>query len=196
MKHLSPKINVGLVINPSIYVRENGVPFLYGGNIIPRGFSLVNVRYMSEEDSIMLHQSRLLEGDLVTVRVGEPGITAVIPSHMEGANCASVIITRSCKSFDSHWLCNVMNSPVVSTQIDLVKYGSAQKQFNIAHAIEFTVPVPPLEEQKQISEFIHSKNRLIDKMKTSISEKINHLNEYRTALISAAVTGKIDLRGL
>ena len=56
------------------------------------------------------------------------------------------------------------------------------------------VPIPPLHEQKEISEYISNKtnktNLLIDEAKSSI----DLLKEHRTALISAAVTGKIDVR--
>lgn len=56
------------------------------------------------------------------------------------------------------------------------------------------VPCPPLEEQYEIVEKVNSDttrmNRLIDR----IEKAIDRLREYRTALISAAVTGKIDVR--
>jgi type I restriction enzyme S subunit len=57
-----------------------------------------------------------------------------------------------------------------------------------------SIPKPPYEEQKQIVEFIENQTQkrgiLINKTETAIEK----LREYRTALISAAVTGKIDVR--
>lgn len=61
---------------------------------------------------------------------------------------------------------------------------------------EFVYPVPPIDEQRAIAKFIEveiSKCELLtDKANTCISL----LKEHRQALITAAVTGKIDVRGL
>ena len=149
---------------------------------------------MSDEDSKSLSKSRLRAGDLVCVRVGAPGVTAVVPPELAGANCASVVIVRHADSFDSQWLCYAMNSRLVRYQVELVQYGAAQEQFNVAHAVEFLVPLAPQEEQKVIATFLDREIAKIDALIAKIGEAINNLKEFRTALISAAVTGKIDVR--
>ncbi|MFV9631863.1 MAG: restriction endonuclease subunit S [Methanosarcinales archaeon] len=54
--------------------------------------------------------------------------------------------------------------------------------------------VPPLPEQHAIATFLDRETGRIDTLTTKIRESISKLREYRTALISAAVTGKIDVR--
>ena len=54
--------------------------------------------------------------------------------------------------------------------------------------------IPSMEEQKQISDYLESKTRIIDEGVKSILGKIEQLKEFRIALISAAITGKIDVR--
>jgi len=154
LKHISPRIGVGLVINPSTYVTDEGVPFLFGGDISPGRIHPEKARRMTDEDSRKLKASRLMAGDLVTVRVGYPGVTAVVPPELEGANCASVMVVRGSQSFVSQWLCYAMNSRLGSDQINVVKYGAAQEQFNISHAVEFTFPVPPKAEQQGIADHL------------------------------------------
>ena len=56
--------------------------------------------------------------------------------------------------------------------------------------------VAPKIEQSQIVEFLDDKTTQIDKLANKTSEAIDTLNEYRTALITAAVTGKIDVRNV
>ena len=58
----------------------------------------------------------------------------------------------------------------------------------------FPVVVPPIDEQAAIVDFIDRETARIDALVAKINDAIAHLNEYRTALISAAVTGKIDVR--
>jgi type I restriction enzyme S subunit len=57
------------------------------------------------------------------------------------------------------------------------------------------IPVPPLDEQKAISSFLSRGMRAIRGTMDKVREGIDKLQEYRTALISAAVTGNIDVRG-
>jgi type I restriction enzyme S subunit len=57
-------------------------------------------------------------------------------------------------------------------------------------------PAPPLEEQREIVGFIQSESAKIDQARNSAERQIARMGEYRTALISAAVTGKIDLRNM
>jgi restriction endonuclease S subunit len=56
------------------------------------------------------------------------------------------------------------------------------------------MPVPPLEEQKVIAGYLVRKREQLTHLIRRIGENITLLREYRTALISAAVTGKIDVR--
>jgi type I restriction enzyme S subunit len=59
---------------------------------------------------------------------------------------------------------------------------------------EMNVVIPPLSEQQSISSFLDRETAKIDKLISKVEEAILKLKEYRTAIISAAVTGKIDVR--
>jgi restriction endonuclease S subunit len=59
---------------------------------------------------------------------------------------------------------------------------------------ELSVPIPPLDEQYQIANYLTKRTERIDGLIGKVDEAIGRLKEYRTALISAAVTGQIDVR--
>jgi len=59
---------------------------------------------------------------------------------------------------------------------------------------ELRLPVPPPQEQDTIADFLDRETAKIDGMVTKVDTAIERLQEYRTALITAAVTGKIDVR--
>lgn len=193
LKHISPKIGVGLVINPSTYTKDEGVYFIFGGDVKEFRFDLTKTRRISPQDSNKLLPSRLNSRDLVSVRVGYPGITSVVTDELDGSNCASIIIIRR-GSYNSNWLCAAMNVWVGRQQVDLASYGAAQKQFNVADAIEFVFPVPPISEQDNIAKFVQKTLNKFDDLTLKALNQIDLLQERRTALISAAVTGKIDVR--
>ena len=59
---------------------------------------------------------------------------------------------------------------------------------------EISTPLPPITEQEQIADFVDSAVLKVDVMLMATRKAVDRLREYRTALISAAVTGKIDVR--
>ena len=56
------------------------------------------------------------------------------------------------------------------------------------------VPCPDLREQELIANFLEQATLHIDRLSDSVELAIGRLNEYRHALINAAVTGNIDVR--
>jgi len=73
--------------------------------------------------------------------------------------------------------------------------GSTHKTIYQADAAAIRIPLPPLAEQKEIVTEISSKAGAFDNLTDKAGEVIATLREYRSALITDAVTGKIDVRG-
>jgi type I restriction enzyme, S subunit len=192
LKNISPNQSVGLVINPSSYFDDAGaVPMLVGSNIKDNVIHWESARRISDTSNHLIASSRLSAGDLVTVRVGEPGVTAVIPPELDGCNCASVMIVRKHHTFDSHWLCYLMNSPIGRTQVANVQYGTAQKQFNISDAINFSYPVPLLPEQRAIAAALSDVDALISGLNQLIAKK----RDLKQAAMQQLLNGKTRLPG-
>lgn len=192
LKHISPFITVGIVVNPSTFLAEDGFPFIYGGDIREGIIDWENSRRIDPKSSEENSKTRLNAGDILTVRVGAPGISAVVPPECEGGNCASVMLTRQ-GPFNSHWLCYAMNTRVVRYQVEVVQYGAAQEQFNISHAVNFWIPTPSRAEQDEIADFLACETRNFDALTVEAQRAIDLLQERRSALISAAVTGQIKV---
>ena len=60
----------------------------------------------------------------------------------------------------------------------------------------FVIPIPPVVEQEAIVAFVGRETAKFDTLTTEAQRAIDLLQERRTALISAAVTGQIDVRGV
>ena len=82
-----------------------------------------------------------------------------------------------------------------SRKIDELADVSTVPQINNKHIGPERFPVPPLPEQRQIVEFLGAELAKLDVLTTEAQRAIDLLQERRTALISAAVTGQIDVRG-
>ena len=72
--------------------------------------------------------------------------------------------------------------------------GSAQPKLTAENLANIEIIEPPLKDQTMIVQFIEEKTTKIDQTTSKINKQINLLQEYRTALISEVVTGKIDVR--
>ncbi|EKO3988053.1 restriction endonuclease subunit S [Vibrio fluvialis] len=120
-------------------------------------------------------------------RVAISKIDATINQHL-----AAISITQKelAPEFLHFWL---------TSQYGRIRYessgaGSTKGAITCSDICGFPVPVLPHEEQLAIVSNIKSKTKLFDRLLEETNRSILLLNEHRTSLISAAVTGKIDVR--
>lgn len=73
-------------------------------------------------------------------------------------------------------------------------FSAAQPGLAVERIKDLHIPIPPSSEQKLISRFLDFEIQLFESIKDKCNQSITLLQERRTALISAAVTGKIDVR--
>ena len=101
------------------------------------------------------------------------------------------VVAEPAKGVNVPWLRFVLDA------MNLRQYSAAAAQPGLAvdKINGLSVPVPPDREQRAISEFLGRANARIDALAGRVNAAIERLQEYRSALITAAVTGKIDVRG-
>lgn len=185
-------VSVGLVINPSTYISDQGtVPMLLGSQVTANRIDHEAAKRITPQSNAKIPASILRAGDLVTVRVGDPGTTAVIADELDGCNCASMMIIRRHSRFNSAWLSHLMNSPLGQRQVANVQYGTAQKQFNIGDAVGFLFPVPPRPEQDAIGQAISDADALIDSLEQLLTKK----RQIKQGAMQELLTGKRRLPG-
>jgi len=92
------------------------------------------------------------------------------------------------------YLLNVFRGPM-QQEFESLTMGSTLRTIGMPDVNTFRAPLPPVTEQHAIVHFIKNETAKLDALIAKIRASIGKLREYRAALISAAVTGKIDLRG-
>jgi type I restriction enzyme S subunit len=194
LKHISPELTVGIVVEPSKHYVEEGIPALRSLNVKSGSISLENLVFITQEGHELHSKSRLRVGDIVVVRSGQPGTAAVVPQELDGCNCIDLIVIRKPTVGTEQFLCWYLGSDFALVQFSVGSGGAIQQHFNISTAAELIVAVPPPAEQTAIAAFLDAVTAEIDMLTAEAQRAIEILQERRTALISAAVTGQIDVR--
>ena len=92
------------------------------------------------------------------------------------------------------FLLRTLQSCVVNQQFQIAATGVTRYGLPKSAIGGAWLPIPPLQEQQAIADFLDRKIDKIDELTDKIGAAIERLQEYRSALITAAVTGKIDVR--
>jgi len=93
----------------------------------------------------------------------------------------------------NEFLFYVLNSTIFDYQSGLF-LTSTINQLTVNSLKDLTVPVPPEHEQAAVARTLGLETTRVDALVAKVRDAIDRLRELRTALISAAVTGKIDVR--
>lgn len=117
-------------------------------------------------------------------------------SYVEGkiSSAYVMLIPNKEKVYDEYFKWLLKSKPYIKAlqgTSDLVRDGQALRYANFAKVY---LPEIPLDEQKEIAEYIAAEVTKIDNALPTFQKEIELLREYRTRLISDVVTGQIDVR--
>ena len=175
---------------------DEGVPFLRVTDIHNEKINLDDVKRISvEEHNQLKSRCNPERGDLLLSKNGTIGITKVIDWEWEFSIFVSLCLIKfKKKKISPYYYAYFFKSDIVEQQITAGSKKTSVTNLHLDKIKELIVTLPPINEQKDIIKHLkdinYEYNVYLKKMNSSISK----LKEYRQSLISAAVTGKIDVR--
>jgi len=98
------------------------------------------------------------------------------------------------KRLSSDYLMHLFSTRIFEAHFSPETTGVSVPHISPTQTADFVIPIPPLHEQEKINDEISAQAMKIDLLISRSTEAATLLQERRTALISAAVTGKIDVR--
>ena len=194
LKYLTPGTTVGIVVTPSKYYVDEGIACLRSLNVSRGAIDMENLVFISEYANEIHRKSTIFAGDVVVVRTGQAGTAAVVPKELDGANCIDLLIVRRSEQILSRFVYYYLNSRNVVSQAEELSVGAIQAHYNTSTLARLVLPKIPMDEQERIVVYLDAATQETDRLIGKILRAIDHLRDFRTALISAAVTGKIDVR--
>ncbi|MBB1295103.1 restriction endonuclease subunit S [Pseudoalteromonas sp. SG43-7] len=134
-------------------------------------------------------------GDIIYSRNATVGEAAIVSEGLPPfAMGQDVCLIRLSNGLLPLFAMYVLHSGVISQQLELAMVGSTFKRINVDNIRNFAFVIPPLSEQDLIVSELEALTSKYDVLINNSTNAIELMQERRTALISAAVTGKIDVR--
>lgn len=192
---VSTKITNGYVGPTRDILVEDGVRYLQSLHIKGNKIRFDQPYYVREEWSLEHRKSILETGDVLIVQTGDIGQVAVVPPEFAGCNCHALIIVSPMRDvLSGDWLSSVLNSDYGFHSLLSIQTGALHPHLNCGNVKFLVVPVPPRTEQDAIQRYITDRVDRFDDLIREAGIAVDLLRERRSALVSAAVTGQIDVR--
>ena len=198
-------------LHPDIKMKKSGIEWL---GKIPAHWNLLSLKYVTK----FKYGDSLSEINRISGNISVYGSNGVIGSHDVSNTKQPVIVIGRKGSFGKVHYCNKPIFAIDTTfyvdststtnnikwlyyclqwlQLDSYSKDSAVPGLAREDAYDKQLPFCDPNEQKDIVDFLDKKTSKIDSLIEKIEKSITLLKEYRKALITSAVTGKIDVREL
>ncbi len=176
---------------------EGGIPYIKTSDMSGESLPLEGYSRTSSEIDQSYSRSKVFFGDLVIAIRASVGKCLSLPEELDGANLTQGTAKISPgEGVERDYLLNLINSAGLQVYFDSMAKGATFKEITLDMLRRTPVLIPPLAEQRDIARYLATELKSFQNLLQETEKAISLLKERRTALISAAVTGQIDVRGL
>lgn len=174
------------------YTEAGGIPWITTAelreNFISSTQYQITKQALDDFSALRIYRSGSLLMAMYGATIGRLGMTEV-----EATCNQACCVFEASKQFDNrflfYWLWH-RRSDLIALSVGGGQPNLSQKDLREERAL-----CPPLNTQRRIAQFLDEKTARIDEVGTQVLRSIELLSEYRSALITSAVTGKINVRG-
>jgi len=173
-------------------------PYMLTANDIGYGYiNYENARSTSQEAlESLTDKSKPISGDILITKDGTLGRVAIHDGKKCCINQSVAILRVTPEKLLPEFLATALLGSVYQEKMIFDAGGTTIKHIYISRLSKMLLAVPPIKEQYDILKYLNYEVQASDQLIAESQRAIDLLKERRSALISAAVTGKIDVRGL
>lgn len=157
------EIYIGLVTTMTAHYTDKGALLIRNSDIRDGYFEFGDNPIYLDEEFVEQNSSRKHQvGDVITVHTGDIGTSAVITENEADSIGFATIVTRpDTKKTIPKYLCAYLNTDTHKRFAMRISTGDGRNNYNLKDYYNCVVPLPNLEEQRKISDYIQSINHLI-----------------------------------
>lgn len=200
-----------------VWTRINSLAEVKGGKRLPKGESLVetqteypylrvadfkngtidksDLKYITQEVHEKITRYTISNNDVYVSIAGTIGKVGLIPTELNGSNLtenAAKITNLSCAN--KNFLYQVMSSEIIQSQIKLAIRATSQPKLALHRIQDLKIPVPPLKEQKRITDKVERLLNKIDEAKQLIDEAKETFELRRASILDKAFRGELTAK--
>jgi type I restriction enzyme S subunit len=177
---------------------DGGYPFISTVEFRPSGTIEFDTPRRVAEQTVLEQEGRcrFRKGSLAFSRKGTIGAVRELPSGLRFALLDYLCVINPSSACTSNFLQLYFASAACSKQLESMMRGAALPQVSVGDVRRMLLPCPPAKEQQEIVNYLLHLLAQFDMLIGVSAQSGALLQERRSALISAAVTGQIDVRGL
>ncbi|MGG7649265.1 restriction endonuclease subunit S [Pseudomonas sp. ES4] len=191
----SKKLAVGLAMSVTDCYEEEGIPIIRNQNIKEGYFDGSDMLYLNPVFAEAQASKKVKAGDVVIVRTGSNvGLACCVPDEYDQCHTFTTLILTPSDELVKEYFTYCMNSAYGKAEVNRLKFGFGKDNLNVGELRTMHALLPGVNEQKEIISYLDQEVAKIELMVKKAHIAIELMQERRTALISAAVTGKIDVR--
>lgn len=176
---------------------EEGIPMVEVSQVAGNGLYTSNSysKFITQKSYEQFVRSDVQENDILFVTVGATfGKTCLVPPSPDFFIAQNIVGFRCVADVNPKFFMFLFSSSIFKEAVSATNKSSTIDNIKVSDLVKTRVAIPPYKEQKEIANHIFNIVDKYEKLVTKADSVISLLQERRTALISAAVTGKIDVR--
>lgn len=175
--------------------KDGGLKIIRATNIFRGIIKEENMVYVDPDDIPWNRDPVLKEDDIIIVRSGAyTGDSAIITKFYAGSITGYDIVVRATTVNAQFLAYALLSTYLLDNQLFLERLRAAQPHLNAEEIGNCFLIEPPISEQQIIVNYIRNEHIRVDDLIEKAKNEVILLKEYKTALISEVVTGKVDIR--
>jgi type I restriction enzyme S subunit len=179
---------------------DDGALFIRIGNLTRDSIrlNLSDIQRVTVPDGTEGERTKVQPGDVLFSITAYLGSVAIVPENLEPAYVSQhvALVRLGQRYLLPKWVGYVAMSYVGKTYLETQGYGGTKIQLSLDDVANLVMTQPTIQEQSAIVTFLDTETVKIDALVGEAQQGIGLLKERRSALISSAVTGKIDVRNM
>lgn len=182
------KVSVGIASSTTHAYSDSGVPILRNKNIKEGFIDDTDLLYITEAFHKQSITKALREGDVISMRTGYTGTSAVVPAKYDGCQTFTTLISRpDPEMLLGEYLANWMNSPAGKRLVGAWEAGGAQPNLNAGVLKKIPLILPSVSEQRRVCAVLSSVFQVITDNKRAAAQML----ELKRGLMDDLLTGRV-----
>lgn len=178
---------------------SEGIPFITGGNVRPSRIDFDGAKRISPElHKELSKRCKPEKNDILYTKGGTTGIACVNTSDKEFNVWVHVAVLKLVSPINPFYVQHALNSPFCYSQSQRFTHGVGNQDLGLTRMIRILLPLPPLEEQLEITKILTRKFSELESLKNKINDVLtkkqsinNYLNKITSSVLNEAFSGRM-----